>query len=187
MGLVAWRGLWDRFAEPSSPEAYQRALLKRVPCLLDARATGTTASRLLASSLPTRIDVPVFVAVDHTDEIREVLVLAAGAALNFVDRSTAPPYAIVAIRSGALVRIGSYYPFPMLPARPGRSDESGGTVLFESGDVLLSEPERRRHARRLRYESSRRFAAASQTWANEVWMVSDLVEHRQLLAAQGKA
>jgi hypothetical protein len=106
------------------------------------------------------------------------------APLRFVDRGTGPPHAILAARGGSFERIGSYHPFPSLPSLPSLSARAGELALVETGDVLLTTAGRREHAARLRAEESRSFA---QALGGEVFLVSDLVEHRQLLAVRGGA
>ena len=185
---MSWRGLWDRFAEPRTPEAYQRSLAKGVPCLIDARAAGTTPSMLLLAVLGAAGRVPVYVAIDRAEEMREPVARVGDAwPLRFIDRSGDPPYPVVAPRSGSFERIGSYYSFPGLPEAVAHPAGRRRLVLFESADVLQSANERSRHAHRLQEETSRRFAETTRTWGDDVQIVSDLVEHRQLLSAQGRA
>lgn len=179
MRLVSWRGLWDRFAGPCTPEAYRRSLAKRVPCFIDARAAGVMPAALVAATLLSRTETRVYVAVDDPAAMRALTAQAQGLApLRFIDRSAGPPHAIVEPLGAGFERVGSYYPFPSLPSH------SKDLALVETGDVLLTAAERRRHASRLRTEESQAFA---QALGEEVFLVSDLVEHRQLLAARGKA
>jgi hypothetical protein len=180
--LVSWRGLWDRFAEPWTPEAYRRSLAKRVPCFIDARAAGAAPAALVAATLLSRTDTCVYVAVDSSAEMHTLAAQAQGLApLRFVDRGSGSPCAILEARGGRFERVGSYHPFPSLPSLSARAGE---LALVEAGDVLLTAIDRRQHARRLREEESPAFA---QALGGAVFLVSDLVEHRQLLAAQGVA
>jgi len=177
--LVSWRGLWDRFADPCTPEAYRRSLAKRVPCLIDARAAGVSASALLAAVLPSRTETLVYVAVDGLAEMRALAARTQGLApLRFVERSAGAPHDIFEARGAGFERVGRYHPFPSLPSH---SEE---LALVETGDVLLTSAGRREHAKRLRAEESPAFA---QALGDGAVLVSDFVEHRQLLAAQGKA
>jgi len=179
MRLVSWRGLWDRFAEPCTPEAYRRSLAKRVPCFVDARAAGASASALLAAVLLSRTQTAVYIAVEEPADMRALATQVQGLApLRFVDRGAGAPHGIFEARGAGFERIGSYHPFPSLPQRATE------LALVEAGDVILTAAGRREHAGRLRAEESPAFARAL---GNEVFLVSDFVEHRQLLAAKGLA
>lgn len=183
MGWVSWRGLWDRFAEPRSAAAYIRSLSKGVPCFIDTRGTANETGEILAATLESATSVPVYVAIESRIVLRDLASrFGERAPLRFVELSEHGPWSILRIKGGALAAAGRYFPFPLLP----EADGGEGHVVVECADVLVTRAGRHRYARRLRAEDSRELALRARAWGDDWMWVSDLVEHHQLLAAQGR-
>lgn len=63
--LVAYRGLWDRFARPATVDAFRRAYARGVPCVLragNASPSAVEACRLIAHPSVNRRDQPLYLA-----------------------------------------------------------------------------------------------------------------------------
>jgi hypothetical protein len=66
--LVAYRGLWDKFAAPGTPGSIRRAYLRNVPCVIratDSAATLNEICAVVADPTVNRQKHPLFLADDR--------------------------------------------------------------------------------------------------------------------------
>jgi hypothetical protein len=139
--LVAFRGLWDKFAPPSSVGAYRRALRKGVPFLFDPKLSGVTLDDLGDCMTASPGNVPLFVMVDDTEtSVKSLLNRCQMHPIFFVVRTENTMFSVYSLESGQLVTCGLYLTVRALLANNYPMHELGEAkiVLFESIDTQLS-------------------------------------------------
>lgn len=91
--LIAYRGLWDKFARPGTADAIRRAYLRNVPCVIRATESAATLDEvcaIAANATINREQLPLFLADDRDH---------AGPAIPLCER-----------RDGSWVLRGAYVP-----------------------------------------------------------------------------
>jgi hypothetical protein len=139
-GLVAFRGLWDKFAPPCSLGAYQRAFLKGVPFLLDLQRGEITLEAVVSSGILKSASLPLFVITDDLQSVGEILANYNDfEALFVVVRSESSLLSIHSLESGQVVKCGLYVPLKCSSSGQYPEKELGEAVivLFESVNTQL--------------------------------------------------
>lgn len=179
--LVAYRGLWDKFAGPGTLGAFVRARNKRVPFLVDLDAGTVTLRELIDEGLLRQPEASVFLMAPRAGVHDEL----AGSYL--IERQAEGAYPIsVAGHGGALRKCGYYV--PLAAAKEIRPTDlpvaAGDFVLYESIDTIQSLEVMKQSPIRSDEVIEANLAFAIRLGA-VVMRVSDLVE-RELLLNSGK-
>jgi len=139
--LVAFRGLWDKFAPPCSIGAYRRSYLKGIPLLLDPKLSGITLGDIVDNGTTRPGTIPLFVIADALETVEKTLANQRDLdSLFVVIRTETSPFSIYAMESGKPVMCGLYLTLTALLAGQYPVNELGKAmiVLFESIDTQLT-------------------------------------------------
>jgi hypothetical protein len=152
LSAIAYRGLWDKFAQPRSADAIQRSYSRGVPSLIEC-ADGSAVSDALAvvtNQAVNRRQRPAYLVIDALPWVAIPRLPSNGPiAVLAIDRSgpTDRTSRIYRWAGGAWLTVGSYIPLSAvrrgltLDARRNESDLNS-VAVFEStnvvNDVLLS-------------------------------------------------
>lgn len=182
VGLVAWRGLWDKFAPPDMLAACRRAVTKGIPLLVDLSRSSISLYDLAVSFAGT--DLPLVVVTDAKIQAQEAVSELSGCeTLLIVERSLNAPCPVCVVEDGVPVKRGLYLPVHALMQREYVEDgvRAAEMIMFESVDTILSLSEKR-SCRYLPDDGvvSRRLRSVMSPDAI-LFKVSDLVERELLL------
>lgn len=177
--LVAYRGLWDRFAPPASTGAVTRAYRRGVPSL--ARLEDAPLDEWLLLACDAAINsaaLPVYV-MAATPPAMTALVPAQAAVLHVAQADATEAWPLSCWREGRWHAAGLYLPVECDVRAVAWPALNGLQVLFESVNVAASDEARRRLAGRDDATVLRTLARVLPAGAR-ISRVSDLVELDQL-------
>ena len=183
--LVAYRGLWDKFAGPGTLGAFERARRRGIPFLVDLDAAAVTVPDLLGQGLLDQAEVPLFLMSsalpELTSSLSEQAVGTNGNVCVIERRAEGNRFPIHVATADGFRRCGSYVPLAAAERLRDQSAASDGElVLYESVDTVQSLDSMRAGPVRSDETTEQSLRFASDAGA-VVMRVSDLVERELLL------
>jgi len=139
--LVAYRGLWDKFAAPGTIGAFLRARRRRIPFLVDLESAQATLAELLNEELLKQRDVLVFLMTNDGDDVRRQLSEAAlvdEGNICVIERTAAAT--VLPIQTIGFTKCGFYVPLDAAQNVKPRDVpvRTGDLLLYESVDTIQS-------------------------------------------------
>lgn len=181
--LVAFRGLWDKYAPPCTIAAYIRAAQRGVSFLVDPKKVGIPLDQIIDSVGSSTRQLPFFVIVDRPANTNDIVSNCSGVdSLLFIERCEVPPFYVYTIDGGRFNRFGLYFPLNTLTGKnyPEKELREARIVLYESIDTILDLGEKKLFGRIDDNDISKCLATLS-GHDTVLLKVSDLVERELLL------
>jgi hypothetical protein len=129
--LVAYRGLWDRFAAPGTLAAFVRAWRRRIPFLVDLDGGDVTLRDLLGEGLLQQPDVLVFLMTTDATRIWKQVSVEKGNVFIVERVASGGSFLISAVEHQQC----GYY-IPLGAAAADIPVQKGELLLYESVDVI---------------------------------------------------
>lgn len=151
IGIIAFRGLWDRFSGPGTAGAYRRSFLKGIPFIVDLSAASDEARQCVSEGMAEFADLPIFVKGAAATAVDSLHDSAGSPRLFWIDTSVEKNgfFSILRKQGGKWTACGCYlsaaYADRTLNITAVFDDPDLSLIVYESVDVLTRLDEMRVH------------------------------------------
>jgi hypothetical protein len=153
--IAAFRGLWDRFANPNTINAFKRAYIKKVPFIIDLSAESLTIEGLKREGIFDLTGLPIFINIKMFNSVEHICEKDGNSPdLYFIHMTNDREHLFEVYRlnhRNSLERCGLYLPlkiYMQIALKQLQSDDLDdySFILYESIDVLQSIEEMKKYS-----------------------------------------